>query len=115
MRHFRIALFGLALFILGVAATRLGKVPLLQRISPTKSSGGLPMLSKRPCPVHGKSTSLRFSPAQTNFAQISSATMRASGPIKRLMLAGVRRQRSGSNFLGNHPHSWQSRKKNRIA
>jgi hypothetical protein len=43
MTHFRIALAGLALVILSVAATRLGKVPLRERILSTKHSGSFPL------------------------------------------------------------------------
>lgn len=62
-------------------------------------------------PRLGRSSAVRFNPALTSLAQMSSAIARGLGPMSAIRLFGVTMLRTGSNLRGIRPHSCRSRKK----
>ena len=63
----------------------------------------------------GRSFSWSCNPAQTSFAQISSANIRGLGPVSAFRYRGVAITRTGSKWRPHHCHSWQSRMNVRVA
>jgi len=68
------------------------------------------LVPSEPGPILGRSSAVRFRPAQTSLAQMSSAIARGFGPIRASRLLGVVRLRAGSNLRGIRSHSCRSRK-----